>query len=136
MTIASGTLEYQLGTAPVTGCGFSYSTTDLEAALSGSVAEVVFDDSGKADIEGLLADLTETDFEKGEMVERILSETKPPEDWRVGEALAESYLVHQKNYFSHGRMVVMNEKPVPTCREQIWLDFNPMAPTIFLRSAK
>lgn len=40
MTIASGTLEYQLGTAPVTGCGFSYSTTDLDAALSGSVAEL------------------------------------------------------------------------------------------------
>ncbi len=98
MTIASGTLEYQLGTAPVTGCGFSYSTTDLDAALSGSVAEVVFDDSGKADIEGLLAGLAETDFEKGEM-ERILSETKPPEDWWVGEALAESYLVHQKNCF-------------------------------------
>ena len=30
---------------------------------------------------------------------RILSDTKPPEDWRVGEALAESYLVHQKNCF-------------------------------------
>ena len=32
-------------------------------------------------------------------MERILSKTKPPEDWRVGEALAESYLVHQKNCF-------------------------------------
>jgi len=29
------------------------------------VAEVVFDDSGKADIEALLAGLAETDFEKG-----------------------------------------------------------------------
>jgi len=98
MTIASGILEYQLGTVPITGCGFSYSSTDLDTALSGTVAEVVFDDSGKADIEGLLAGLAETDFEKGEM-ERILSETKPPEDWRVGEALAESYLVHQNNCF-------------------------------------
>ncbi|MFH1009112.1 MAG: hypothetical protein V1800_16685 [Candidatus Latescibacterota bacterium] len=98
MTIASGTIQYQLGTAPVTGCGFSYSASELDTALSGSVAEVVFDDSGKADIEALLAGLAETDFEKGE-VERILSDTKPPEDWRVGEALAESYLVHQKNCF-------------------------------------
>lgn len=98
MTIAAGTIQYQLGTAPVTGCGFSYSADELDTALSGSVAEVVYDDSGKADIEALLAGLAETDFQKGE-VERILSDTKPPEDWRVGEALAETYLVHQKDCF-------------------------------------
>lgn len=98
MTIAIGTIEYQLGTAPVTGCGFSYSADELDTALSGSVAEVVYDDSGKADIEALLAGLAETNFEKG-AVERILSDTKPPEDWRVGEALAEAYLSHQKNCF-------------------------------------
>ena len=37
MTIASGTLEYQLGTAPVIGYGFSYSDTELDTALFGSV---------------------------------------------------------------------------------------------------
>ena len=89
MTIATGTIQYQLGTAPVTGCGFSYSDVELDTALSGAVAGVVYDDSGKADIEALLAGLAETDFEKSE-VERILSDTKPPEDWRVGEALAET----------------------------------------------
>jgi len=87
-----------LGTAPVTGCGFSYSADELDTALSDSVAGVVYDDSGKADIVALLAGLAETDFQKGE-VERILSDTKPPEDWRVGEALAETYLVHQKDCF-------------------------------------
>lgn len=98
MTIATGTVQYQLGTAPVTGCGFSYSAPELDSALSGPVAEVVFDDSGKADIESLLSGLVETDFEKDE-VERILSDSKPPEDWRVGEALAEAYLIHQKQCF-------------------------------------
>lgn len=98
MTIAAGTINYQLGTAPVTGCGFSYSDTELDTALSGSVAGVVYDDSGKADIEALLAGLAETDFQKSE-VERILSDNKPPEDWRVGEALAETYLVDQKDCF-------------------------------------
>jgi hypothetical protein len=98
MPVAIGTIEYQIGTAPVTGCGFSFSVTELDTALFGPVAKVVYDDSGKADIEALLAGLAETDFEKG-AVERILSEKKPPEDWRVGEALAESYLVHQKNCF-------------------------------------
>jgi hypothetical protein len=98
MSVAAGTINYQLGTAPVTGCGFSYSADELDTALSSSVAGVVYDDSGKADIEALLAGLAETDFEKGE-VERILSDTKPPEDWRVGEALAETYLVDQKDCF-------------------------------------
>ena len=97
-SIAAGIIQYQLGAVPVTGCGFSYSAAELNAALSGPVAEVVFDDSGKADIEALLAGLAETDFEKGG-IERILSDNKPPEDWRVGEALAESYLIHQKDCF-------------------------------------
>lgn len=60
MSVAAGTINYQLGTAPVTGCGFSYSADELNTALSG---------------------------------------TKPPEDWRVGEALAETYLVDQKDCF-------------------------------------
>ncbi len=98
MSISVGTVEYKLGNYPITGYGFSYSATELDTALSGSVAGVVFDDSGKADIEALLSGLAETDFEKGE-VERILLDIKPQEDWRVGEALAESYLVHQKNCF-------------------------------------
>jgi hypothetical protein len=98
MSISVGTIEYTLGNYPVTGCGFSYSVTELDTALSGSVTEVVFDDSGKTDIEALIAGLAETDFEKGE-VERILSNTNPLEDWRGGEALAESYLVHHKNCF-------------------------------------
>jgi hypothetical protein len=98
MTIATGTIKYQLGTKPVTGCGCSFSSSELDVALFGPVAEVVFDDPGKADIESLLAGLAETNFEKDE-VERILTNTKQPENWRVGEALAETYLVHQKNCF-------------------------------------
>jgi hypothetical protein len=83
MTIATGTIKYQIGSAPVTGYGISYSATELDTALSGPIAKVVYDDSGKADIEALLAGVAETDFEKG-AVERILSDTKLPEDWRVG----------------------------------------------------
>ncbi len=98
MSIASGTIQYELGTEPVTGYGLSYSSSELDAALLGPVSEVVFDDSGLAEITALLAGLAETDFHKSE-VERILSNTKPPEDWRVGEALAESYLTHKKNCF-------------------------------------
>lgn len=41
MTIAAGTINYQSGTAPVTGCGFSYSADEIDTALSGSVAGLV-----------------------------------------------------------------------------------------------
>lgn len=98
MTIATGTIRYKMGSTPVTGYGFSYSEAELDIALSGPVAKVMYDDSGKADIKSLLSGLAETEFEKGE-VERILSDNKPPEDWRVGEALAETYLVDQKDCF-------------------------------------
>ncbi len=64
MTIATGTIQYQLGTALVTGCGFSYSASELDSALSDPLAEVVFDESGKRDIESLFARLAESEFEK------------------------------------------------------------------------
>ena len=98
MTVSKGTVEYNLGTAPVTGCGLSYSGDELDTALSGPVADVLHDRSGNSDIESLLISVTETDFEK-DQIEHILSSTKPPEDWRVGEALAESYLIDQRNCF-------------------------------------
>ena len=98
MTIAAGTIAYTLGTIPVSGCGLLWSGEELDTALAGAVSEVVFDTSGKADIEALLAGLAETDFEKKELAQ-ILTDPKPPEDWRVGEAVAECYLVQQKNCF-------------------------------------
>jgi hypothetical protein len=38
MTIAGGSIQYQLGAAPVIGCGFSCSATELDTALSGPVS--------------------------------------------------------------------------------------------------
>ena len=98
MSIAAGTIEYTLGISPVSGCGFSWVTDELDTALAGPGSEIVFDDSGKTNILALLSGLAETDFEKSQ-VKRILTNTKIPENWRVGEALAESYLVHQMDCF-------------------------------------
>jgi hypothetical protein len=81
MTVAPGTLEYSLGAAPVTGCGISWTADELNAALAGPVAEVIFDDAGKADLAALLAGLSETEFDQTTI-------------------LAESYLVqHRKCHF-------------------------------------
>ncbi len=98
MTVATGTFKYQLGTAPVTGCGFSYSKVELDTALSGSVAQIVYDVQGNEDYEKELSSLEETGF-GNELVESMLADSKQPENWRVGEALAEAYLVHQKDCF-------------------------------------
>lgn len=98
MTIAMGSIQYQLEIAPVTGCGLSYSAAELNTALSGPVAKVLYDDSGKEAIEAMLHGLVETDFDVHK-VREIFKDPRPPESWRVGEALAETYLVHQKNCF-------------------------------------
>jgi hypothetical protein len=98
MTIAAGIIAYSLGAPPVSGCGLVWNDEELDTALTGAVKEVFFDESGKADIAGLLAGVAETDFAREEL-EKILTDPKPPEDWRVGEALAECYLVQHKHCF-------------------------------------
>lgn len=98
MVIPSGKIEYKIGTPQVSGCGLSYSNEELEIALEGPVAEVLFDGEGKEQIKELLEGLAETDFER-QQVERILLTSFEPEPWRVGEALAESYLSHHRNCF-------------------------------------
>jgi len=95
MTVAVGAVEYSVGTASVNGCGISWTADELDAALSGPVAEVVFDDAGKADMSALLEGLSETEFDQS-AVQRVLHDSKAPEDWRVGEAIAESYLDHHR----------------------------------------
>lgn len=96
MMLAVGTVEYTLGKPPVTSCGLSWSADELDAALTEPVAAVVFDDAGRADLAALLSGLPDTEFDQT-AVRGVLSVTNAPEDWRVGEALAESYLVHHRN---------------------------------------
>ena len=91
--VAVGTIQYTLGASPVIGCGVALSDEELDSSLASSVAEIVFDDEGKADIAALLAGLPETEFNQ-EAICDILADSAAPENWRVGEALAESYLVH------------------------------------------
>ncbi|PXF61164.1 MAG: hypothetical protein C4B59_05290 [Candidatus Methanogaster sp.] len=95
MMLATGTVEYTLGTAPITGCGMSYTTSELESALAGPVAEVIFDDAGTADLTNILSGLPSTEFNP-ECVKRVLENNREHESWRVGEALAESYLTHHR----------------------------------------
>lgn len=90
MALASGTAEYTFETPRVLGHGHSLSNDELEAALS-ETAKIVFDDEGNARVKDLLTDLAGTEFKKDNL--NAILEGSSPENWRVGEALAEAYLV-------------------------------------------
>ncbi len=76
----------------MTGTGFRVSSEQLDAALAGSVASIVFDDAGTEEISSLLDGMADTDFSRDNL-DSLLSKHHFWEDWRVGEALAESFLI-------------------------------------------
>jgi hypothetical protein len=75
----------------VIGSGILWSAAELHDAIVGDVSATVFDDSGTADITELLAGVAETDFAQ-EQLASALSHSASLDDWRVGEAIAETYL--------------------------------------------
>ncbi|MDR2187147.1 MAG: hypothetical protein LBE62_03720 [Azonexus sp.] len=89
---------YQLGKPPVTGVGLNLSIEQLEQQLAGPVATLVFDDAGARSLGDLLNGLADTEFSK-ENLEVLLADEAAPEDWRVGEALAEHYLSEHQDCF-------------------------------------
>ena len=82
--------------APCSGLGLRWSDNELSAAMDGRVAAVLFDDEGKANIEDILTSLAETDFAQ-EGLRRLLEDPDRIENWRVGEAIAETYLIDHRS---------------------------------------
>ena len=99
MTVAFGKTVYNEGGAPCAGLGIAWSGDDLNAAMNGPVTVVLFDDAGKTDIEEMLTGLAETEFQQ-EGIRRVLAGPGGIENWRVGEAIAETWLTgHRGCYF-------------------------------------
>ena len=99
MTVAVGQAVYSLGAEPCLGSGVQWSEEELHDAIEGPVASVLFDDEGNANIEDILASLAETQFAQ-EGLRLVLEGPAEIEDWRVGEAIAETYLAdHRSCYF-------------------------------------
>ena len=96
MTVGAGEVVYGMGSPPCSGVGLRWSDDELNAAMDGRVAAVLFDDEGKANIEDILAGLAETDFEQAGL-RRVLRDPDHVEDWRVGEAIAEVYLTDHRS---------------------------------------
>jgi len=94
--LAAGTIAYTVGTPPVVGKGVTWTKPETEAAIKGPVAAVVHDDTGNEAINTLLSGLSETGFTTTN-VNALLTQDEPPENWRVGEAVAECYLTQHRN---------------------------------------
>ena len=95
LTVSEGALVYSYTAHPCSGIGLSWSSAEFDATLTGDVAAVLFDDMGRGIIEDMLLGLADTDFAK-EGIERVFADTDDVEDWRVGEAIAETYLTQYR----------------------------------------
>jgi hypothetical protein len=99
MTVAQGEKVYNTGDAPCWGIGLIWTNEELDDAVSGPVAAALFDDEGTAAIEEILTGLAETEF-AADNLRRMLGDPEEVEDWRVGEAIAETYLSdHRECHF-------------------------------------
>lgn len=89
--VAAGTTVYEQGTAPCLGTGMAWTDEELDAALDGRVAAILFDDEGNTGIAAIFAGPAAGDFAR-ERLQQVLNDTADVEDWRVGEAIASAYL--------------------------------------------
>jgi hypothetical protein len=95
MTMAVGTEIYSADSMPVMARGSSYTNEELDITLKGSVSAILWDDTGIADLQAILSSMATTDF-SDKSVKRVLAGRATPENWRVGEALAEAFLVEHR----------------------------------------
>lgn len=105
VTVRAGQVVYAIGSTPCSGTGLQWSDDELDGAMDGRVAAVLFDDEGKSNIKEILAGLAETSFAQ-DGLRRVLGEPDKIEDWRVGEAIAETYLTDHRSCtfpWPHGR---------------------------------
>ncbi len=87
---------YNSDSAPVIARGLEYTEEQLDEAIEGTVKDLLLDTEGTSELNDLLSSLSTTDFEP-ELIEELLQTSPEPEDWLVGEALAEAYVTDNDN---------------------------------------
>jgi len=95
MPIAAGTEVYAADHPPVIARGLSFNDTELEGMLA-DVRAVLRDEAGALEVETLLAGVAATEFAQATL-QQVLRPDRELEHWRIGEAIAESYLVEHRN---------------------------------------
>lgn len=89
MRVPVGTEVYNVDSKPVLARGIQLSAQELVDAMKNRVSLIVWDEDDEA--KDMLARCAKTEFALKRVTD-ILDTRKAPEDWRVGEALAEAYL--------------------------------------------
>ena len=92
MPISMGLQQYEVSAPPVAARGLSYSDQELDDALTAEVHDIIHDSAGKEELAEILGGIEGTDFSDAG-IKALLSPNADPEDWRVGEALAQAYLM-------------------------------------------
>lgn len=100
MNVPAGEVAYHYGsTGQCSAVGLTWSKRDFEIAIGERIMAITFDDEGRSNIRTFLTNVAETGFNKDDL-EQTLKDPASLEDWRVGEAIAESYLTdHRSCYF-------------------------------------
>ena len=92
MHISAGLEQYEANVPPVRAWGLSYTDQELDDALTAEVHDIVHDSAGKELLAEIIGGIEGTDFSDAG-IKALLNAEIAPEDWRVGEALAQAYLV-------------------------------------------
>lgn len=95
VSVPAGQLAYTLGKFPCSGTGIVWSMTETATAMNDRIIPLLSDVEGVLNIREMLAGVVDTEFTR-ENLERILSVPLKVEKWRVGEAIAEAYLVDHR----------------------------------------
>jgi len=96
MPIPPATHAYTTDCPPVVARGVAYTIPQLDEILAGSVQDILQDTVGTAKLHGLLSSVATTEFEQQGLA-ALLKNKPTPDNWRVGEAIAEAYVVEQEN---------------------------------------
>jgi hypothetical protein len=96
MAVAVGTEVYNADATPVLARGCEYTQGELDHALQTRVAGLLRDDAGTRDLRSMISELATTDFDTRALESVLSSPAIPLPAWRVGEALAEAYIVDHR----------------------------------------
>lgn len=91
-----GSDVYNVDAATVVARGVAYTEDEMSASLTERVGDILWDEAGRAELRDLLEGSANTEFEQQRLAE-ILEADPSLENWRVGEAFAEAYLVDERN---------------------------------------
>ena len=99
MPIPSGKPAYNLSGGDCSASGVSWTSFELDRAISEVADSILYDDPGRAVVDTVMSGLRETDFDQSG-TQAFFARSMGLEKWRVGEAICRQYLtVHRACLF-------------------------------------